>query len=79
MKCGLFPLRAKFPIKKATRDMHAAIAELRAMATKAVKDARRKAATDEPSESTPKTEKPRKRIFEILVQWVLVCRVKALY
>ena len=59
MKCGLFPLRAKIPILQSTRDMHAAIAELRSMANNAVQKCRQ--------DDTPKGPSS-KRIFEILAQ-----------
>lgn len=59
MKCGLFPLRAKIPVLKSTREMHAAIAELRAMAGQAVQKCR--------DNDTPES-KPAKRIFEILAK-----------
>ncbi|EKG09696.1 Cytochrome P450 [Macrophomina phaseolina MS6] len=59
MKCGLFPLRAKIPIMKSTREMHAAIAELRSMANHAVLTCRKHDSPD---------SKPGKRIFEILAR-----------
>ncbi|KAL8812287.1 MAG: hypothetical protein Q9223_001156 [Gallowayella weberi] len=63
MKCGLFPLRAKLPIMKKTREMHRAIAELRQMAEKAVENVRQ---TDD---AAPETYGKRsKRIFEILAK-----------
>ncbi|KAL9599267.1 MAG: hypothetical protein Q9219_003969 [cf. Caloplaca sp. 3 TL-2023] len=63
MKCGLFPLRAKFPILKSTKEMHRAIAELRGMAEKAVESARHTAdATNDNS------NKRSKKIFEILAK-----------
>lgn len=63
MKCGLFPLRAKVPILKSTRKMHEAIAELKTMAQKAVKNARGGTAQRKDAK-----EKSDKRIFEILAQ-----------
>ncbi|KAL8984153.1 MAG: hypothetical protein Q9205_001795 [Flavoplaca limonia] len=63
MKCGLFPLRARFPILKQTRAMHSAIAELRLMAEKAVENARH--TTDEASNNPKKRSK---KIFEILAK-----------
>ncbi|KAL1639396.1 hypothetical protein SLS58_007977 [Diplodia intermedia] len=60
MKCGLFPLRAKIPVMKSTRAMHAAIAELRALAHGAVQACRRNDTAD--------SAKPAKRIFEILAK-----------
>jgi hypothetical protein len=57
MKCGLFPLRAKIPLLKSTREMHAAIAELRSMASHAVSKCR---------ENDTSAGKPGKKIFEIL-------------
>lgn len=63
MKCGLFPLRAKFPILKKTREMHRAVAELRLMAEKAVENARHTA--DASNESYSKRSK---KIFEILAK-----------
>lgn len=62
MKCGLFPLRAKIPIFKSTRDMHSAIAELRAMAQHAVSTIRKH------DDSLLPQSKPGKRIFEILAR-----------
>ncbi|KAG9377140.1 CypX Cytochrome P450 [Pyrenophora tritici-repentis] len=59
MKCGLFPLHAKIPVLKSTRDMHAAIAELRSMADHAVQKCR---------ENDTPDSKPAKRIFEILAK-----------
>lgn len=63
MKCGLFPLRAKFPIMKKTREMHRAIAELRLMAEKAVENVRH---ADDASHE--KSNKIPKKIFEILAK-----------
>lgn len=63
MKCGLFPLRAKFPILQKTREMHRAVAELRGMAEKAVENVRH---TMEASHET--YDKSSKRIFEILAK-----------
>lgn len=63
MKCGLFPLRAKFPILKKTREMHRAIAELRQMAEKAVENVRH---TDDTSHEN--YNKRSKKIFEILAK-----------
>lgn len=59
MKCGLFPLRGRFPILQKTRLMYRAIAELRSMAEKAIKDARQKG--DEALGTSP-----RKKISDIL-------------
>ncbi|KAI2488236.1 CypX Cytochrome P450 [Pyrenophora tritici-repentis] len=59
MKYGLFPLHAKIPVLKSTRDMHAAIAELRSMADHAVQKCR---------ENNTPDSKPAKRIFEILAK-----------
>ncbi|KAB2571925.1 cytochrome P450 46A1 [Lasiodiplodia theobromae] len=59
MKCGLFPLRAKIPVLKSTREMHAAIAELRSLANGAVQACRKNDTPD---------SKPAKRIFEILAK-----------
>ncbi|KAL8659388.1 MAG: hypothetical protein Q9226_000464 [Calogaya cf. arnoldii] len=61
MKCGLFPLRAKFPILKQTREMHSAIAEMRLMAKKAVENAR-----NNPDRSYENRKKSSNKIFEIL-------------
>ena len=63
MKCGLFPLRAKVPIMKKTRDMHSAIAELRRMAEKAVENTRLTANTSQETYT-----KKSKNIFEILAK-----------
>lgn len=63
MKCGLFPWRAKFPIMKKTREMHSAIAELRLMAEKAVKNTR-----DTDDGSYEGYNKRPKKIFEILAK-----------
>lgn len=63
MKCGLFPLRAKIPILKKTREMHRAIAELRLMAEKAVENVRQSA-----DASYENYEKGSKKIFEILAK-----------
>ena len=63
MKCGLFPLRAKFPIMKKTREMHGAIAELRLMAERAVENTRN---TDDTSYEN--YSKGSKKIFEILAK-----------
>ncbi|KAI2636845.1 cytochrome P450 46A1 [Xylaria nigripes] len=60
MKCGLFPLRGKIPIRKKTRIMNKAIAELRGMATDAVKNARKNDGSEDGK------VKPDKKIFEIL-------------
>ena len=62
MKCGLFPLRAKVPIFKSTRDMHRAIAELRGLAQHAVSTIRKD------DDSLFPQSKPGKRIFEILAR-----------
>lgn len=62
MKCGLFPLRAKVPIFKSTRNMHCAIGELRALAKHAVSSCRK-----HDSSLLPQS-KPGKRIFEILAK-----------
>ncbi|KAL8994465.1 MAG: hypothetical protein Q9169_005574 [Polycauliona sp. 2 TL-2023] len=66
MKCGLFPMRAKIPIFKATRDMRSAIAELRLMAQKAVESARNADAEDDGS--LEKGNKKAIKIFEILAK-----------
>ena len=63
MKCGLFPLRAKFPILKRTREMHSAIAELRLMAEKAVENVRN--TVDASHENHNKNSN---KIFEILAK-----------
>lgn len=63
MKCGLFPLRAKFPIMKETREMHRAITELRLMAEKAVENARNTADT-----SYENHKQTSNKIFEILAK-----------
>ncbi|KAL9126809.1 MAG: hypothetical protein Q9217_004204 [Psora testacea] len=63
MKCGLFPLRAKIPILKRTREMHRAIAELRLMAEKAVENVRH---TNDASHE--KYNKSSNKIFEILAK-----------
>ena len=63
MKCGLFPLRARFPILKKTREMHSAIAELRLMAERAVQNTRN---TDDASDEN--YGKGSKKIFEILAK-----------
>ncbi|KAI1435478.1 cytochrome P450 46A1 [Xylaria sp. CBS 124048] len=60
MKCGLFPLRGKIPIRRKTRVMNKAITELRNLAYDAVKDARRDDGADNGK------VKPDKKIFEIL-------------
>ena len=65
MKCGLFPLRGKIPVLKNTRDMHRAIAELRCMAEKAVKNARQ---TDDASHEDY-SKSPSNKIFEILAKY----------
>lgn len=65
MKCGLFPLRAKFPVMKKTRDMFRAIAELRGMADKAVEHVRH---GDDCSNEKPGGTRSRK-IFEILAEY----------
>ncbi|KAI4281959.1 MAG: hypothetical protein L6R38_003302 [Xanthoria sp. 2 TBL-2021] len=63
MKCGLFPLRARFPILQKTKEMHRAVAELRLMAEKAVENARH---TADVSYENPK--KRSNKIFEILAK-----------
>ncbi|TLD37843.1 cytochrome P450 46A1 [Venturia nashicola] len=62
MKCGLFPLRAKIPVCKSTREMHRAISELRGMAAHAVESSRSK------DDSLLPQSKSEKRIFEILAR-----------
>lgn len=61
MKCGLFPLRAKVPVLKSTRNMHKACAELRGKAQEAIKNAR---ADDKLGQNDTKI----KRIYELLAQ-----------
>ena len=63
MKSGLFPLRAKIPILKRTRDMHRAVLELRSMAEKAVENTRIIDGTSERSKD------PSNKIFAILAKY----------
>ncbi len=62
MKCGFFPLRKNIPILRATRNMYRAIAEMRTIAEKAIKDVRETEASAAPGPGTKHT-----KIFEILV------------
>lgn len=64
IKCGLFPLRARFPVLEKTKHMYRAIAEVRTMAEKAVESARQR--DDASHEESSK--RPRNKIFEILTR-----------
>jgi len=65
MKCGLFPLRAAFPVLKATRSMHRAIAEVRRMAENAIENAR-KSENDQEEDSSGNASN---KIFDILTKY----------
>lgn len=58
MKCGVFPLRAKYPVLKETREMYHAIVELRDMATDAVANVRQ-------SDKNALSKLSKNKIFEI--------------
>lgn len=64
MKCGLFPMRARFPVLRETRIMFRAIAELRGMAEKAVQDARKRHDTADQDLG----KRAGNKIFEILAK-----------
>lgn len=69
MKCGLFPLRAKFALLKKTKQMHRAIAELRGLALKAAKSVRHE---DDAFEGIAKGETKSRQIFEILDEYAVM-------
>jgi len=74
MKCGLFPLRGKFPILRQTRDMYRAITELRGMAEKAIENVRGRN-DDSNNDEGKKGYNGRKRsykIFEVLAEYVYI-------
>jgi cholesterol 24-hydroxylase len=74
MKCGLFPLRGKFPILQKTRNMYRAIAELRSMAQKAVETVRQR----DDASNGGYGKRPSKKIFEILAEYACNRNIKLL-